>query len=343
MGNAKGGSGKKPPSSQRPREMEFVNDYQLKIKSNHPIPTLQSTDLEVDTTHGEAATRKLGQRAVVSTFVRARRAIFGQVSRTFRQRPRHLNFILGRATCNQRIWCPDTCRVIYGAARLATSLHTMIYWTAELCLATMQVAVGARPLALTTFHARGRDGSASQNTFAPCIARPESLRQASLSFRRHAATALIVPALDLAQAHDLQHLAPEPNRLSVERRLVRVDDGSFPDQIGLGGRDELGALEDLPEGEGHDRHEEHGVVREEGVDRPGKEGGVAIAADDREHPCQPDVGTVWLEPAAVRERFAVETLCLTSAIIEDKGHAHVNIIDLFISLAWHHSQGQKRH
>ena len=53
-----------------------------------------------------------------------------------------------------------------------------------------------------------------------------------------------------SNSHQLQHLAPETDRRVDERGFVSVNRGPLPYQIGLGGLDELGAMEELPEGEG---------------------------------------------------------------------------------------------
>lgn len=53
-----------------------------------------------------------------------------------------------------------------------------------------------------------------------------------------------------SNAHQLQHLAPETNRRIKKGGFISVYRGTFPYQIGLRGLDELGAVDDLPEGEG---------------------------------------------------------------------------------------------
>ena len=62
----------------------------------------------------------------------------------------------------------------------------------------------------------------------------------------------VVATLDLANTDHLNHLAPEADGWAVEGLLVGVDVGALPDQVGLEGADEAGALEELPTGEGED-------------------------------------------------------------------------------------------
>jgi hypothetical protein len=66
----------------------------------------------------------------------------------------------------------------------------------------------------------------------------------------YAASPRIVATLDPADTDDLDYLAPEADGRAVKGLLVRVDAWAFPDQIGLVGLDELGALEQLPAEEG---------------------------------------------------------------------------------------------
>lgn len=90
-------------------------------------------------------------------------------------------------------------------------------------------------------------------------------------------------------ANKLQHLRPEANRLRQERCFVRVNNGSFPNQVSLMWLHHLSLLEELPESESAGRKQQHGVVGEEGTDIPRLEGGVAINTDDGYHPCSSEV------------------------------------------------------
>lgn len=65
----------------------------------------------------------------------------------------------------------------------------------------------------------------------------------------------------------LAQILPQAER-RLNTRLVRVNGGLLPDQIHLVRLDELGLLEELPEGEQHEADEYHGVVRKERTDIP---------------------------------------------------------------------------
>lgn len=67
--------------------------------------------------------------------------------------------------------------------------------------------------------------------------------------------------------------------------------------------------------------------REEAVDVPWVEGGVPEAKHDVQQPDQGDPCTVWLEVSSVLELIPVDTLGLASAVEEDVGHTHDDVVD----------------
>ena len=110
---------------------------------------------------------------------------------------------------------------------------------------------------------------------------------------------LVIPTLDLPKTEHLQDLSPETNRRVEEGLLVRVDDGSFPDEVRLVWADEMRALDELPENEEDRRHELQGVVLEECGYGPRVKGGVAVEEYHDDHEGQRDNGAPRLEPAGV--------------------------------------------
>lgn len=93
---------------------------------------------------------------------------------------------------------------------------------------------------------------------------------------------LTPPLLDL---QDLQRRHPNvfpETQWWINARLVGINRWLLPHEICLLRLDEFCLLEDLPEAEEQDAHEDHGIICEEGTDVPvaGKEDGVALYDDD---------------------------------------------------------------
>jgi hypothetical protein len=94
--------------------------------------------------------------------------------------------------------------------------------------------------------------------------------------------------------------------LGVERSLAAPD-------VGLGGVDKLGALEDLPEDVEHEEDGDTDVGSEEGgelIRAPGADGEdlEAVEEDDQDEVDEGDPGRVWLEPALEDERVSIDAL-----------------------------------
>lgn len=83
-------------------------------------------------------------------------------------------------------------------------------------------------------------------------------------------------------------LRPEANRRVHERSFIRINSRSFPDEVSLHWLDELSSFKEFPEDEENGSHDDHGVVDKEVLDGPGREGCVAVAADDHDHPSEAD-------------------------------------------------------
>lgn len=86
---------------------------------------------------------------------------------------------------------------------------------------------------------------------------------------------------------------------------------------------------DLPAKVEDRSNEYHHVVGKEGLDHPlaGQEDAVAVGAHDRGHEDETDPRGVWLEPAAVGESLAVQTLCTAGPVEEDVGDAYHDVIN----------------
>ena len=117
-----------------------------------------------------------------------------------------------------------------------------------------------------------------------------------------------------SDSYQVSHLSPEPDRRAVERGLICIDLGAFPDKINLVAGNNLCALEQLPEDEQNGHDDLHGVVCEEISHAPRLEGGVTIEDDNKDHPTKTNVGAVWLEAANVRKGLSVDTLSLASLV-----------------------------
>lgn len=74
----------------------------------------------------------------------------------------------------------------------------------------------------------------------------------------------IVAAFGAPNADHLQHFSPEASRWVKEAILVRIYQGSLPDQVGFMSLNELGFLDDFPDDEERRDDDLHGVVRPEG-------------------------------------------------------------------------------
>lgn len=79
---------------------------------------------------------------------------------------------------------------------------------------------------------------------------------------------LIVTPFDAPNADHLQYFSPEASRWAKEAILVRIDQGTLPDQVSFISLHELGFLDDLPDEEERRDDDLHGVVRPEGGQRP---------------------------------------------------------------------------
>lgn len=158
-------------------------------------------------------------------------------------------------------------------------------------------------------------------------------------------------------AHKLAHFRPETNGRTQERRFVGVDEGLFPDEVGLQitRRSALElkldqahaeshlecfgimthlmrphnpcALHELPNKVQRRDEELHRILAEEVAHIPGRVAGVSVHAEDDEHPDAGDPGAVGLEPAGVGEGVAVEALGFAGAVEEDVGYAHYDVVD----------------
>ena len=116
----------------------------------------------------------------------------------------------------------------------------------------------------------------------------------------NASDSLVIATFLLAKTHKLAHLSPEPNRLVDECSLVRINRGSFPNEIGFVLANKLGSLEDLPENEEAWVYHEDDVV----LDKRGRvervfESTVAVAEHHDDVPAQANPGAVRLEIAVV--------------------------------------------
>lgn len=143
------------------------------------------------------------------------------------------------------------------------------------------------------------------------------------------ALAHVVFLLPLEAEHSHEFL-PERCRLLGQRSLVLVDDGLVPDEVGLGGGDDLGAPEQLPERVQDDVEDQHGVERKErprALVEPGHERGVAVGQLDEAHPHEAGPGAVGLEIALVGKRVTADALRLHRLVEEDVGYAHDHVVD----------------
>lgn len=127
--------------------------------------------------------------------------------------------------------------------------------------------------------------------------------------------------------HELSQLRPEAQGRVLEPGLIGIDDWPLPDQIGLVRADKLSLVPELPAKEQDGRQDHHGVVGEEGRDRPRREAAVAVEDYDEGLEHQGDVGAVRLEVAVVGEGLAVNALGDAGAVEEDVGQGHDDIVD----------------
>lgn len=73
----------------------------------------------------------------------------------------------------------------------------------------------------------------------------------------------------------------------------------------------------------------HGVVSEEAIDGEvsRKEDAIFITEHDTDQKGSRNVGAIGLESSTVRQRLAVDTLCLDSSVEEDIGDRDDDVID----------------
>ncbi|KAI6754065.1 hypothetical protein HG530_013241 [Fusarium avenaceum] len=103
--------------------------------------------------------------------------------------------------------------------------------------------------------------------------------------------------------------------------------GPLPNNITLFSTDDLGALDQLP-GKVHEGSDElHGVVGEEVLrTEGGSEGCVSVGVHDDGVKDKGYPGTVRLEVAKVRHLLSVNALHLTSAVVEEEGDVHGDVV-----------------
>lgn len=148
-------------------------------------------------------------------------------------------------------------------------------------------------------------------------------------------------------------ILPEAER-GIDAGLVGVNDWLIPDEIGFLGLDELGSLDQLPAAEEQDANEDHRVVGEERADGPPAwdKDRVSLNEHDDGHEDHADDVDIWLEPAyvifrlalfshfartrewvmehehtSIRQGPSINALGLQSAVEEDVGGAHDNIVE----------------
>lgn len=138
---------------------------------------------------------------------------------------------------------------------------------------------------------------------------------------------LIVTPLDATNADHLQYFSPEASRWAKEAILVRIDQGTLPDQVGFISLDELGFLDDLPDEEERRDDNLHGVVRPEGGHRPRLVCGVTVDDGHDDHPNECNVGAVGLEVSEIGQGSAVKPLRFARAVEEDVRQGDDDIID----------------
>lgn len=109
---------------------------------------------------------------------------------------------------------------------------------------------------------------------------------------------------------------------------MRIHRRTFPDEVHLGGLDDFGALDNLPEPESDGREQQKGIVAEEGGIVPGEDkAGVSEREKDDGEPDQIDISQVRLTPALERECTSIDPLRLEATVEEDIGNDHGQIID----------------
>lgn len=72
---------------------------------------------------------------------------------------------------------------------------------------------------------------------------------------------------------------------------------------------------------------QHGVIDEEVLHIEWVQRGVAVACHNHYHPCQSEVGAVWLTPSVVWQTLPVQALLLGCLVVENEGRAHHDVGD----------------
>lgn len=72
---------------------------------------------------------------------------------------------------------------------------------------------------------------------------------------------------------------------------------------------------------------QHGVIDEEVLHIEWVQRGVAVASHNHNHPCQSEVGAVWLAPSIVWQTLPVQALLLGCLVVENEGRAHHDVGD----------------
>ena len=144
--------------------------------------------------------------------------------------------------------------------------------------------------------------------------------------KRYLVVSLMCFALSV-DANQTTHFRPEPDRLVQKAGFVAVDRRSLPHQISLMRFNKVSAFKELPAKEQDWSQNLHGVVSEESLNTPGSKGTVSV---ENHYQClnkQGDVGAVWLETSVIRHSSAVDSLGLASAVVENKGNGHAQVIN----------------
>lgn len=135
---------------------------------------------------------------------------------------------------------------------------------------------------------------------------------------------IFIPTLNAYHAH---HLGPEAHGRREESGLIRLHDGSLPNQISLPRPHNRRPMVQLPSKIENWGKNDHGVVNEEILHTPRRKTGVSIAENDQGHTAQANPSAVGLAPPIIWKRPAVHSLSLTSVVEEQVRYTHDDIVN----------------
>ncbi|KAI6749728.1 hypothetical protein HG531_006993 [Fusarium graminearum] len=137
--------------------------------------------------------------------------------------------------------------------------------------------------------------------------------------------ALVLVLLDTNKTDDL--LPKTGGRVNDHGALlVSVNCRALPHEITLLWLDNLGSVNKLPAEVAERSDDLHGVVGEEVLGVKGSQRGVAVSVADDGVEDEGDPGTVRLEVTEIGHCLAVDALGLASAVVEDEGDVHGDVI-----------------